>query len=177
MPTSTTSRRYLRLIVSALVALFVTVAPLLALYFGTGTGPRDYTAGEFLFLYLPLVIGSFVFTTLERSRPEWLHGVAFGFGVAVAGISALLVPALLPDIPESAVDPPSVGSMVTLGLMFLVLGALLGMAGSGVAVLVSRPLFLERPGHRPKRIKPWQVGAVVAAAELAVVGVLVASSG
>jgi hypothetical protein len=156
---STNRSRALRIAVSTLIALFATLAPSLALYSVTGIGPGSYEGAEFLFFYLPLVIGSFVFVSLERPQPEWLHGVVFGFGVAV-GVTVFMLCMFF------ASDRPDGPALVAGGLTFTVMGALLGMAGSGVAVLVSRPLAAGRADGRRKRMKPWHLGAAVTMADV-----------
>ena len=53
-------------------------------------------------------------------------------------------------------------------------GVLVGSAGGMLGSLVCRPLLSERPDGKPKRIKPWHVGAALALAELVLVGVTAA---
>ena len=155
---------------STVVALAVTVAPALGLYYSAGIGPNRYEGLELVFFYLPLVIACFVFASLERRRPEWWHGVAFGFGVAVPVTTVLLTLFALND----KEGQPQVGGLVDYGLVFLVFGAILGMAGSGVAVTC---LVAERRYGWRSRFRPWHIGAAVAVAELATVGALIAKSG
>jgi hypothetical protein len=160
------------MLASVLVGLVVAVAPALALYYRAGIGPSSYDGLELVFLYLPLVIASFVFVTLERTRPEWWHGVAFGFGVAVPATAVLLTLYGLKDTEFRG----QLGGLLLAGLMFIVFGSALGMAGSGLGVLVSRPLVSDSRHGWYRGIRPSHLGAAVALVELSLVGALIASS-
>lgn len=147
---------------AAIVASAVTVAPAVALFAVPRAWPSVYDGVEVFFFYLPLMLGSFVFATLERPRPEWLHGVAFAFGVAMVASVVLMI--------RLAHEPGDLGhgalELSFLGFILVILGVMLGMAGSGIASVVSRPLLAPRPNGTTRRVKPWHLGVTVAIVEL-----------
>jgi hypothetical protein len=145
-----------------MVAAAVTVAPAAALFAVPRAWPDVSDGVEVFFFYFPLMVGSFVFATLERPRPEWSHGVAFAFVVSLAGSTFLMI-----RLAQSSGDLGHGALELSLfGLLLVILGVMLGMAGSGIASVVSRPLQGLRRDGTPRRLEPWHVGVAVAVIEL-----------
>jgi hypothetical protein len=157
---STAGRGSLRVAASALVGLVVAIAPSLLLFFGIQLFVRLDV--EIVFLCLSLVLGGFVFTALERTRPEWRHGLTFGLAAA-AGVTILCLVRMSSD------EGVNAGDMAAWALVIVFFGALLGMMGSGLAGAASRPLVA---GHAKRGwLRPWHVGAAVAVLALVFMGI------
>jgi hypothetical protein len=163
----TISPNWRRGITAAVVATAVTVAPAAALFGAPRGWPDVYDGVEVFFFYLPLMVGSFVFATLERPRPEWWHAVAFAFVVSVVGATFMMIRLAQPsgDFGHGALE------LSLFGFLLVLLGVMLGMAGSGIASVASRPLRSFRRDGAPRRLKPWNLGVAVALVELAAAAV------
>jgi hypothetical protein len=157
-PRSTRRGRSLRVAASAFLGLVVAVTPSLLLRFGVSLF-FDLRV-DVLFLALSLVVGGFVFTTLQRPEPDWRYGVAFGLAAAV-GVAVLYL------IATSSNEGASAGRLVGDGIVIVFLGTVLGTVGSGVAGAASR--HLAAASGRRAWLKPWYMGAAVAFSFLAFV--------
>ena len=155
----------LRIIVSALAGAVAAAAPYLLFYLGyTGQGERIYDGLLPTFtLTASALLAALVITLLRKARP-------WGYGVTGAAIVAIL----------SAVgwgfvrhDINAGFSVSSAGFVFM-FTFLAGMAGASVAALVSRPLLRERADGKPKRVRPWHIGAAVLLVELVFIGVAAA---
>jgi hypothetical protein len=159
--------RWLRIAVSVLAGGVVTVAPYLLLW-RLDWGPLDTgpAGAQFALLVVPLLAGGLVVTLCARSRPNWLYGAGLGLVLGLFG-------AVLSSLYDH--DSPGFGGMLVFAVALETFyGVLVGSAGGMLGSLVCRPLLRERPDGKPKRIKPWHVGAALALAELVLVGVTAA---
>jgi drug/metabolite transporter (DMT)-like permease len=160
-------KRSLRVALAAVLGLVVTVAPSLALLLTS-----RFTPGlGFILLFLALLLGSFVYTTVERPLPDWRHGVAFAL-VTTGAISALFLASYVQSPDADSTDRFLFGYVV----LFIMVGTVIGMVGSRIASVASRRLLGEPADDKPRRLKPWHLGAAVAVVELAVVGAMAATS-
>ena len=147
-----------RLVYAALVAGAAVAAPVL-LFFTAGSA----FDARWLAIWIVLV-GPLVFQLLSRPRPDWTDGFAFttvvALGLAVWGI----------------VNPPfeyaGAGRAVLVGVLMFGMMLLAGMVGASIASLIARLFRVESGEPRLGQLRPWHVGAAIAAADLLVAAVL-----
>jgi hypothetical protein len=158
------SRRWTRVGVSAILGGLLVVAPYL-LYWRMDWSPIAVEASgrQFVFMVAPVLAGAFVLTVCAHDQPRWLPGA--GLGLAFGVLGAVLY------MHHDRERPQELGWMTIEFLWLTAYGVLGGLVGGPLGWLVTRPLLRQRRDGRPRRIKPWHLGVVVAAAELVLVGV------
>jgi hypothetical protein len=102
-------------------------------------------------LFLSSFFGPMVFALLSGARPDWLWGVGFGLLCAVAA-----------GVVWGWAGRTGLATAVVLFLLSFIIG----LAGAGLGVVVSRPVLREGRRHR---FKPWHLGGAVAFLELVLV--------
>ena len=156
------TRELVRIVAATVIALAAMMGPYLPSYLLDIDPPEG---AALPFLVVPVLVGSFVVTALARPRPNLLWGVGMGFVAGLLGTTVVLV---------QDQDRPSFGlTLVLYCLMFVVLGSCIGLAGGAIASRMSKALLDERPDRRPRKLRPWHVGAVVAAVDVVVVAIIV----
>ena len=150
-----------RVIYAALVALIAFVAPVLLVWL---VEPGFNWPGWFVAIAAAMVVPPFVFQLLSRPDPDWGYGLAFA---VVPALTLAVTAGLL--VRHDREYPGGAGWFIFIVLFAFVAIFLVGMVGASIASLVARPFNPENPLHRPRRLQPWHVGAVVAAADMVAV--------
>lgn len=158
-----------RVVYAALVALIAFVGPVLLVWL---VEPGFDWPGWFVAIIAAMVVPPFVFELLSLSRPDWAYGLAFA--VVPALTLAVATGVLVPHDPEY---PGGAGWLIFTVLFAFVAIFLVGMVGASIASLVARLFDPETPGRRPRRLQAWHVGAIVALADVAVVGAVAVATG
>jgi hypothetical protein len=158
-PTSPRWERVERITYATLAAGVAVVAPLLLFYVLSRT-----TGDEALVLWVVApIVGPLVFQLVSRARPEW------GWGLAFAAALALFFGVW------GGAEPPfeysGAGQAALIGAAIFAMTFLAGMVGASVASLVARLFDLRRQAPAG-RLRPWHVGAALAAADVLVVAAL-----
>jgi hypothetical protein len=115
-------------------------------------------------------VGPLVFQLISRPRPDWGWGLAFAAVLAtIYGVWGGL------DLPF---EHSGAGQAAVLGAFIFTGTFMAGMVGASIASLIAR-LFDPDPEslrRLPRRMRPWHVGAAIAALVVLVMVVLLAES-
>jgi len=168
-------RRWARTAIGVPVAAAVVGAPYLLLYVTAWDDYRHFT-GDWPFViafFAAPLLGSFVFALMAArgmDRADWFSVGAFAFVMSLAMAGAWGSQAR----DEGArYDDFSFGWAISTGVVFV----FLSLAGVVCALVLARLLRREGRDGKPRRIRPWHIGAAIAVVELATVGALIAKSG
>ena len=114
-------------------------------------------------LALTVIIPPMVFELFSRDSPEWWHGLVFDAAGSVVASTALIV-----WLAGSGGEDSSLPLLdfIAYGVFLFVGGFVIGMAGPSLASLVGRALPPASERRAATRVRPWHVGAGVAAVYL-----------
>jgi len=158
--------RWLRVIAGLLAGAAVTVAPYVY-YWRTDWHQLQTSGLPYLTVLLgPMATGGFVAALIAHRRPRWWIGGLLGLVLGV--VTAVLFLRAAGDVPSEW------WWLLLLGAVIAISAGLGGAFGGALGWLVAKALTGAPADAEAHSVKPWQVGAALAAIMVVVFGVLAA---
>lgn len=163
-----------RIMVSSLVSLVVLLTPLLLAILGRFSGAGTMATAAGVITGLTVVLCPMIFELLSRDTPEWGYGLGFAV-VSSLAVSATLASVLWHSTGDLELSTAGAGTVILFVLGTFAGCFVFGMAGASVASLIGRVLPAASEYRPATRLRPWHVGAGIAAAEVALAVVAAAA--